>query len=269
MHLSAHNQATRRWWGNFAVPAERWARWSIGPLSLWARRTSDEWRLAHHSSGDRLSDTLTIDNPVDAEPDPDAATWAHYAFEEPADSLTLMPRLADRAFVVRPETPLWIPPGQRSVLYIGTVVWIVVSTQANVELTEFPVFSPSDSWFGASTIVGEVCYASRTTARTRPDMLGMIPHRAITPVQIKNHSVATLSIQQLRLPVTALGLYEADGGQLWTDGVCFVHAGDREGVEFELLPKSAYMPASSEFLAAPRAPMQSKTVMHAFTSLFT
>ena len=250
------------------MPAEQWSRWLIGPLSLWARPSIGEWRLAWYSEADRLMDRLEVNVPVQAEPDPNHET-TRYALATPGTGLRLTPHLADLPVVVRPETPLVIPPGQRTVLYVGTSVWVRVKAtgRGTPLLADIPVFRPSDTWFGSNTRIGELCYASRTKARTHEELLGRMPHRAVTPVELTNNGTDSLPVQQLRIPVQALSLYEA-GDRLWTDGIRFTREYDKTAAEFEIDNSARHLPEKRKALTAPQQPISHKSVIEVFSSLF-
>jgi len=261
---------SQRWWGDFEVPLERWACWRIGPMTLWARPSPGEWRLAWHSEEDPLMDSMTIANPADGEPKSDELELARFALESVDGGLRLTPRLADLSVIVRPETALWIPPGQRTVLYVGTAVWIGIncSGSGHPKLIELPTFRPSDTWFGGNTRVGELCYASRTKARTQIELLGKVPHRAITPVELVNLGIDTLNVEQLRIPVRALSLYEADD-RLWTDGIRFTREEGSRNAEFDIPKASKHLPKARVKIAEPVEPLRRKSVVEAFGSLFS
>lgn len=257
-----------RWWGEFETSLDRWNHWLIGPLSLWARASAGEWRLSWYSAADRLIDQQAIEIPAAGEPDSSYET-TRYVLADAGSGLRLTPRLADRPVVVRPETPLVIPPGQDTVLYVGTTLWIRVESlgPADALLTDIPAFRPSDTWFGSNTRVGELCYASRTKARTRAELLSRIPHRAVTPVEVINNGADALPVSQLRIPVQALSLYEA-AGRPWTDGIRFTRELDSTSAEFEIDTESRYVPQERATLAAPQEPIAAKSVMEVFSSLF-
>ncbi len=257
-----------RWWGEFDTPADQWCNWQIGPLSLWARPSDGEWRVAWFSEPDRLLDRLAIATPAEGEPGEDFDT-TRYAVSGTAPGLRLTPRLADLPVVVRPETPLAIPPGQNTVLYVGTSVWVRLESlgQGEPRLTDIPVFRPSDTWFGSNTRIGELCYASRTKARTRIDLLGRVPHRAVTPVELTNNGADTLHILQLRIPVPALGLFEADQ-RLWTDGIRFTREDGVTTAEFEIDSAATHLPDDRTALAAAQEPFTQKSVIEVFSGLF-
>ncbi|NNF62495.1 MAG: hypothetical protein HKO55_01480 [Gammaproteobacteria bacterium] len=257
-----------RWWGEFDTPLDQWSRWLIGPLSLWARASAGEWRLSWHSDADRLLDRLSVEMPATGEPD-NADETTRYALADAGNRLRLTPRLADRPVVVRPETPLVIPSGQNTVLFVGTSLWVRIESLAadTALLTDVPIFRPSDTWFGSNTRIGELCYASRTKARTSAELLGRIPHRAVTPVEVINKGADALPVSQLRIPVQALSLFEA-GSRLWTDGIRFTRELNSTAAEFEIDSAATYVPENREVLAAPQRPIAHKSVMEVFSSLF-
>lgn len=239
-------------------------------MIFWARPTADEWRLAWRSGPDPDHLQAIVEIPAADEPEGDAHEFARFAFERPGTRLRLEPRLANLPVVVRPETPLWIPPGERTVLFVGTLGWVGVlpAGDDSALFVEIPVRRPSDTWFGVNTRFGELCYASRTRGRTQPELLGYLPHRPITPVEIINDGADMLNVEQLRIPVTALGLYETPDAQLWTDGVRFTRKHGLSDAEFDILHESRYLPHGSERIGPPRAPLHRKTVIQAFSAFF-
>lgn len=257
------------WWGEYEVDRDEWARWQIGPLTLWARPSSGEWRLAWATDTDITSTTVSTSIPAGAEPDPEAFEFARIAVGAVGNTLRLAPRTADLSVVVRPETMLFIPPSEKTVLYVGTTVWISIQSagKGETELMRLPVFRPSDTWFGDNTRIGELCYATTTKARTRLNLLHPVPHRAITPVELVNDGADTLHVEQLRIPVTALSLHESEG-QLWTDGIRYTRSMGRSAAEVDILQASEHLPQSRTKLAGPIEPLKDKSIIQAFSALF-
>lgn len=259
-----------KWWGEFSIPGDRWGRWQIGPLALWARPTESEWRLGWRREGGTDAVAVGSEIPAAESPDSQACSMARYALQSPGNELRLAPRLADLPVVVRPETPVWIPPGERTVLFVGTLIWIVITAAGEpaTELMEMPILRPSDTWFGSNTRFGEICYANLTGARTHAQLLGSNPYRAVTPVEIVNEGDDNLNVEQLRIPVTALSLYETPNHRLWTSSMRFTRQQGLGSAEFDILGTSAHLPRDSREIAPPRNPLQRKSVIQAFSSLF-
>lgn len=264
------SEPVQRWWGDFSLPADQWCTWQIGPMTLSARTTTDEWRVAWQAGQDASDNEVAVHIPSEAEPDPLHVEMARFALEQPGTALRLQPRLADLPVVVRPETALWIPPDETAVLFVGTLLWVAISQAGDDRpvLIEMPSFRPSDTWFGNNTRFGELCYASKTRARTRAALLGHMPHRAITPVEITNGGDDMLNVEQLRIPVTALRLHETPDHRLWTDAISFTRKHGLGSAEFDILGDSEHLPEGSTELCEPRTPLQRKTVIQAFSALF-
>ncbi len=130
-----------------------------------------------------------------------------------------------------------------------------------------PVYRPSDTWFGADTIDGEFCYASRTQARTSLESLIHFPHRAITPIIIVNEVEDPLQILQLRVPLPYLALHVSPDGQLWTDSIKLTRGADSAEATLELLGTDS-LPAGCERLAAPREAAPRHSLVRSFSRLF-
>ena len=258
-----------KWWGTYDLELERWARWQIGPLILFAQLKRQEWVFGWTSAGDPLQDTLSIDVPSSAFPDPDDYAFHRYVVGDIDSQLQLRARLGDRPFIVRPDSPLFLLAEQETVLFVSTVVWIAACLNDGSDepyaLLELPARRPSDSWFGPNTLEGELCYASRTNARTDLGSVGPRPHRAVTPVEIKNLGSDTLSIEQLRVPVPALSLYHDRNNRLWTDTVCFLHEEGEREASLTVPEASVHLPESRALLAPPRMPVEAGTIVDAFS----
>jgi len=258
-----------KWWNTYNLELERWARWQIGPLTLFAQAKRHEWIFGWKTADDPFQATLSIDVPSSAAPNPDDCTFSRYAVGDLNSRLELGPRLGDRPFIVRPDSQFFLLAGQETVLFVSTVVWIATYLNDCMDepctLLELPARRPSDTWFGPNTLEGELCYASRTSARISLDLIERRPHRAVTPVEIRNLGSDTLPIDQLRVPVPALSLYQDQDDRLWTDTVCFVREEGEREASLTVPEASAHLPEDRTLLAPPRAAVEAGTIVEAFS----
>jgi hypothetical protein len=200
--------------------------------------------------------------------EPDAADHeaARYTLAHLSGRLELRPLLADLPVIVRPSSALHVPAKQKTTLYVTTVVWLRAFNDGSL-LLDMPVFRPSDTWFGPDTVSGELCYASRTQARTRVEALAQLPHRAVTPVVISNDAETALQVEQLRVPVPFLSLYAASDGRLWTNGITLTRGADSTEASLELLGSES-LPSGCSRLAEPRDDAPNRSLVRAFSRLF-
>ncbi len=266
----ATEQPTKaRWWGEYELKSGTWARWIIGPMTFFARSQGDEWRFAWKTSGDTPSERAEFDRAVAGNcPDADCAT-RRFTLATPGLKLSIMPKLADRPVIVRPETPLFLPPGQQTTLYVSSGVWLVAtpSFEGAPELMDIPLFHSSDTWFGHSTLQGELCYASMTNARTEMRLLAQVPHRAFTPIEISNKGKDSLAVESLRVPVTMLSLYAGKRGRLWTDKISFEREADQSAASLHITDHEEMSSSSATRLSTPRE-IGPTGLVHAFSRLF-
>jgi hypothetical protein len=256
-----------QWWGSYELTNGRWARWRIGPLELFAQPRGQEWLFASRTVGAPLDASLEIEPTVDHEPDPARYKTLRYVVGRACGRLKLAPRLPDRPVIFQPERPLYVLAGQDVVLFVTTVVWVAAINEDDRNLYETPVQRPSDTWFGPNTMEGELCYSSRTSARTDRAALGYMPHRAATPIEIRNHGFDTLEVQQLRVPLPALALYHDRQDLLWTDAVLFLREHHESQAALTVPKTSTLLPAVRTQLAQPRAPIAAGTIVQAFSRL--
>jgi len=215
--VSAATQAAPDpWWGEYTLTPDQIAHWQIGPLELWIARVSYEWRIAKKAGVEGENDAIAVDLACGSMPE----EYTRFAFHKIQGPLVLKPALLDRAFIVRPERPFHLAPKNQVCLYITSPLslWIGVGRPA-IELMQIPVSRPSDTWFGASPMDGEMCYAARMFARLDFDNLVMKPFRAITAVYIDNYGDRMLSVEQVRVPLPSMGLSIDAAGRFWTQSV--------------------------------------------------
>ena len=150
-----------------------------------------------------------------------------FVFSKTDRALTITPALADRSVVIRPETPLHIPAAQVTTLFVSTPLWLKLQVHAPlIGIQEIPIIRPSDTWFGPTTMDGELSYASQTLARLTMENFPHLPHRAVTPVTIHNNSEESFQLERVNLTVPYLSLYCGDNNHLWTEPVTMTREPD-------------------------------------------
>jgi hypothetical protein len=224
--LTASCSRNSPWWGDFRLDTGQSGRWIVGPATVWLHRELREWRMGYARTRNPLENAAQVDVPAPASeaglfgPDHGDPQVVRYSFAETTAAIRVYPALADRPIIMRPETPLWVPEGERVTIYMSSPLWL--GFEANTPgrlLQEIPSHRPSDTWFGSSTREGELCYAVTTTGRLRLEDIPLMLHRAITPVIVVNQAKGSLYVEKVQLPVTHLSLYQSASGFLWTQPV--------------------------------------------------
>lgn len=254
-----------RWWGEFPVPDEEPRYWRIGPAEIWACRRPHEWSLHCSNRHDSLDESLEICRPRPVPPD-GAAEARRYGFRDGGESIELTPRAADRPMVFFPERPFFLPAGEELSLFVGSAVWIRFQA-AGRELFEHPSFRPSDTWFGPSTIAGELCYSAKTSARLHLANLPVRPHRAVSVVRIRNRADDTLSLERLKVPMPNLSLFASADGRLWTEQITLDREEGGEFAELKLGKSPPEAAGRTDKVAGPRVKPERKTLVRAFTGI--
>jgi hypothetical protein len=220
-------------------------------LSLSVRRTREECWLDYQYSN--LNDTAASAEPQSL----------RFLLSDSKPSVRISPLLADRTVVVRPIMPTELPPKQHATLFISTVLWARV-TVGEQTLAELPSVRLSDTWFGANTRHGELCYASQTRALLNLDNVQYSPLRAITPITINNQGEDNVRLERINVPVPYLTLY-CDGKRFWTSGVNILR-------EKNLATANVQIEASARqdafLVAPPRRPVRGGVLDRAVDLLF-
>lgn len=258
----------RRWWGETTVPEGEAAYWRIGPLNLWASHSRNEWSLASGREGDPMQDSLVCEIPSTRAWPETSESALRFGFRQTLDALLLEPVLADRPIVINPATPFSLPPGEELTLYISTSLWVRLQTgKPRVELVELPTHRPSDTWFGPSTLEGELCYAGKTSARHQLENVPIRHHRAISALRVRNRARTPLTVERLKLPLPNMSLFESVDGQLWTETVTWHREQDGEMAQLELGSRPPVRVTEARLLTGRRVEPAGGSLIRAFGGL--
>lgn len=210
------------WWGQYLIPVGAARYWRIGALELFVIRKHDGWLVQsfEHRPDEGAIPPLDIAREIAWMPENSRADVVHYKMPDQSDVLTLVPRLANRAVVSRPRMPFNVGPGATVTVYVGTPLWVELRAgNEELLLCELPLMRPPQTWFGASTYEGELCYAARTHCRTHADEVPVRPWRAVSPLRLENRAKDGWLLDRLALPVSQLPLFAAADGRLWTSSL--------------------------------------------------
>jgi hypothetical protein len=254
------------WFGDFTMAPGETRRWRMGPKTLWISRARNEWQVTAREGTDPLAQGLEVAQP-DEMPHGHGLQLARFVAPE-GDGFRILPALPDRPVIVRAAEPVLILPGSKVSIYISCPLWVQLwLTGSTVPAVDAPIYRPSDTWFGSNTMDGEMCYASRTSARQSMSELPVRHHRAILQVRIRNTSSTALELQRLRLPVPQLSLFVAPDGSLWTERLNFERAEDTSGAQ-AVLSNQPPIGVDVTRLTPPRQPMRRSFLVDAFGGLW-
>ncbi|MCW9023646.1 MAG: hypothetical protein OQK73_03085 [Gammaproteobacteria bacterium] len=258
------------WWGKFNFDMAQIRQWRIGALTLNVQCLQHEWQVAYEQDRDFDENNVSYEiNEIDVFSETLKNT-ARYIFRETSGLLTVTPLLADRPVISRPNTTFNLTPGEEVKLYVSTPLWLRLGVDNTEEkLAEIAIQRPSDTWFGPSTLEGELCYASTTHCRLNLEEMPHRPHRAITPVIIQNQANTMLAVDRLNVPTPLLSLYASSNGHLWTPTISLVREkdGDMAGLKIDT---SAPIEAHGGIqLSQPRQTGKTDILIRAFNAVFT
>jgi hypothetical protein len=257
-----------KWWGDYDIPLNGAARWTIGSFVLEISRADKEWRAAIlRPQSDTGTAGVLLSLPSGGELA--RSRGERYCFNSTSERLRLLPALADRSVVTRPIAPFHVQGNQETTIFASTPLWMVICVnEALVKMVEFPILRPSDTWFGPSSIEGELCYASRTNCYMSPDEVPRRPHRAITPITIVNRSKNDLPLDRVNIPVRNLSLFAAPDHNLWTDQIILERKEDEREVDLKIKEGPPLVAEGAQRLSGPRERLDRNFVARAFGTLF-
>lgn len=248
-------------WGEHDLAEGETRYWRIGPLELWISNLPNEWRAYHRQLGEG-------EEPGDPAAPPEDAQRARFGFRRSGSRVRLTPLLADRSVVLRPEEALVLPSGEEATLFVSTPVWLRLGLEPVGELLELPSQRLSDTWFGPSTMVGELCYASRSPTYLELSALERQPHQVITPLQLSNGAADPLSFEKVKLPVQYLSVYRAKDGALWSEAVALRREEAGELAAFDIRTNPGSQASGARKIGPARLSGGRNLVVRAFAKLF-
>jgi hypothetical protein len=262
-------QTFQKWWGEVTLELNQTAFWSLGDRQFIIQRHAAEWQTWDVVADEPLEvDSLHfgLDRNTTL---PDNSLLERHLFKATDPTLYIAPALADRPVTTRPATSLNILPGESTRLFVSTPLWFqIYALPEKVCFFDKPFWRPSDSWFGPSTIEGELCYSKHTDARLQLDLLERRVHRAITPVNVFNHSDQALVIDRFNLPVPMLRLFADDSGHLWTEAMTVTREQEDDATELTLDKNPPEEAGDAILIAEPRIEVSKHRLIRSLSSLF-
>ncbi len=260
--------ANKAWWGEFTFSLEQQRCWRIGQRAIILKRLENEWNSWSLETDIESDEDIIVGNSDDLCAI-DEAKFGRYLQQGTSDKVLVLPLLADLSVVARPDTPLTLLAGETSRLYVSTPVWFSAQILPKGDrLLDLPFWRPSDSWFGPSTRVGQICYAKYTAARIQLTNIEKRPHRAITPITVVNNHDQPLTIERINVPVTLLHLYADKAHQLWTTGISVHRDRSSDNVELHLDKHAPVEALDSTLISGPRVASEQGILIRSISSLF-
>ncbi len=265
--LSNNTPETGPWWRPVRLDSGQCWQYTLGPLTLYLQRLRGEWVLGSTREIGREHGETLLSQAIHKLPELD--NLQRFIFREPPSHFCLTPRLLDRPVVVKTHTPVSIPPTEQAVFYISSPVMITINLQQpDCTLYELASQRLSDTWFGPSTLHGELCYADKTHARNNRADLPVRPHRAVTAVTIENNADSMLILDKLSIPVPYLAVYGLNDGSIWTDPITLQHDGNHALTRFKITKQLPDGVTPAARITAPRQHIEKHGLIRAFTGMF-
>jgi len=209
----------REWWGEFDLAPREGLSWEVGPLSMRVDHLGRECQIRYRHEGEGLEDRLRLG--TKSEPLSESVDWdgifriAGQVHEAP---FRLVALTADRTVVSKPVDPFFVLPSESIRLFVSTPLWVGVEC-GQTRLCDVPTTRPSDTWVGPTIGPGEAAYANRMHCRQDLSELPFRPHRAISPIAVRNRSRQILSLERVAINLPLLSLFAGSSGRVWTEAI--------------------------------------------------
>ncbi|HUT35216.1 MAG TPA: hypothetical protein VNE39_17135 [Planctomycetota bacterium] len=251
-------------WRPTRIGVNEVVRRSVGPLSLWLKRTSQEWLLATR----RVPEEVGWGPPLPGAPEPHEDEWLRWTAGDETSMFRLLPVMPNRPVVLRPESTLAVPPTRQALLFVEIPIWVRITAGAELRfvLREEPTVVLPRTWFG-DLASGELCYALTTRARRSVSPADARIHRAVCPVRVQNAWTAPLEFDRLCVHVAHLSVYTA-AAQLWTNEVRVTFRGPDDPCQVDYAEGAPSAETITGILGEPRAPTTRSLLQRSFAGLW-
>ena len=266
-----NNNHTSAWWGLRELECGEALKIELEGLQLAIARESNEWSFYYDQAAAQVEQQSSGWWQAQGTIDPDEyEKVARFMFRTTHSKVNMLPALADRPVISSPISALNLPPQEEVTLFVSSPVWLQLYSEGIEEpLLDIPVQRASDTWFGPSTRVGELCYASRTHGHLSLERVPVRLHRAITPVTIRNRADTTLLLERISLPAPNLSLYADDKSQLWTESITLERESDGDMASLVIDKRAPSHLQKPVRLSEPRSRVQKENLaIRAFSVLF-
>lgn len=269
--MTADVAPAETWWGSYQLGFETSRIWTIGPLTLIVRCLNNEWQIGQERKTDNLVNSDLCETRITDQLPDILAKNSRYVFHQTSGLLTLLPLMADRPIITRPQIPFYLTAGEEVTVYVSSSLWLElwVGASPRKSLERIAIQRPSDTWFGPSTRSGELCYASTTHCRLSLKDQPHRPHRAITPVLIRNQADTTLAVERLNMPAPSLPIYASASGQLWTPKITLTRDKDGDMAALKIDKKAPKEAESALRISEPLNKIENGLLFRAFNAVFS
>jgi hypothetical protein len=196
----------------------------FGPLDLYIGHFFQEWRVSWYSTNDYLDNSFRLELPFNGSVPEILNSQVRYTYSRPCNSfIKVTPVLGDLPFVAKPTKPLMVLPGETVKIFMSIPLFLRIEIEQPYALVqEIPVILSPRTWFGETTIIGTVCYATRIKAVLDKKELVHRPYRATSQLIIENRGEDSLHVERLKVPAPHLSLYQTEDGLFVTNVIHYI-----------------------------------------------
>ena len=150
----------------FELPVGQLLHLRFGPLSVYLGHFYQEWRVSWTTTNDYMDNSFSLKAPFVGEIPAELMSMVRYTYSRPCNHfLKITPVLGDRPFVAKPTKPLMVLPGETVQVFMSIPLFVRIETEDPYHLLEdIPVLQSPRTWFGDSTVQGEICYSTKIKA---------------------------------------------------------------------------------------------------------
>lgn len=236
----------------------------FGPLSAWIQKVENDFILyVKRTATEEIRCSVGTDTIA-----ADLKATDRFAYESEFEAIQAVPMLPERSIVVRPENPLKILSGQKTLFFVSiplTIRFQLVQGAKRITMVDLPTQILSNTLFG-DTMTGELSFALKTSAKHRLETLTKRRWRAICAVTVVNKSDRNLDLQRLCVQSRHLGCFQGKDF-LWTNPIVVTHHSEKEEIVVTFGETPPDFEPIGERLSEPREPVKKSLLRRGLSQL--
>lgn len=251
-------------WNSLPFSGSEPIHYQFGPLSVWIQKIENDFILyLKRTSTEEIRCSVGTGNiPADLK------ASDRFAYDGEFEAIQAVPMLPERSIVVRPENPLKIISGQKTLFFVSiplTIRFELLQGPHRTTLVDIPTQVLSNTLFG-DTMTGELSFALKTAAKHRLETVTKRRWRAICAVTVVNKSDRNLDLQRLCVQSRHLGCFQGKDF-LWTHPIVVTHRSEKEEIVVTFGDEPPSFEAIGEQLSEAREPVKKSLLRRGLSSL--
>ncbi|BCE01515.1 hypothetical protein [Marinicellulosiphila megalodicopiae] len=254
------------WWEQNTLEIGEMCQIQLGDICLKLSRHLNEWHCSYDYSESESDIKFCKMQFEQSQMESNLKRLANVATH---GTFMIKPMVSDKPFVIQPTSPIHLFANESTTIYMSSIIWLQICIGESLqEWFSVPVQIPMETWVGENTMVGELCYASKTAGRLQLELLPKRVFRVITPVTIINKGTDILLIDKINLPLPYLSVFSDQFDNFWTESISITRNVNLQAAKLEIENYKKSDTQQLVLVTSPRKSQQSNQFIKTVHQLF-